>query len=221
MARELKKIFVELASSNIKRQYGLMNRRFLSKNNGMLFKFDKASNLNFWMKDTYIPLDIAFIDNFGRITQIESMSPLSTKRVTSRDKCRYAIEMNKNWFKENNVSVGHKIKVSDFVKKHGIVLQSQSNNLNINTEDSNLSEVNVDMDHKSRIEDANNKNVSLVIIYQTESGNVLPPKKISPPFKLEKDKDGKMNSIVKAWDNQDASWKSFLIDNIIGIEDAE
>ena len=71
----MKKLFVELANTHIKQAYGLMDRKSLPDNNGMLFKFKYAHNLSFWMRNTYIPLDIAFLDDNGKVLQIESMAP--------------------------------------------------------------------------------------------------------------------------------------------------
>jgi predicted DNA-binding transcriptional regulator YafY len=68
------------------------------------------------------------------------------------------------------------------------------------------------------LQDADLKGEKLTILYQTKDGIMLPPKDISPPFEFVKDKEGKTDAIVKAWDEQKASWKSFIIDNIIDLE---
>ena len=102
----IKKLYVEVADTPIKRETGLMGRKQLSSDRGMLFKFPNKMKLSFWMKDTYIPLDIAFVDDDGKILQIEQMSPLNTKSIRSVFPCKYAIETNKNWFKDNHVGVG-------------------------------------------------------------------------------------------------------------------
>lgn len=100
------KLFVEVADSPETREIGLMERKSLGKNKGMLFKFQHSSHLSFWMKKTYIPLDIAFLDDNGKILQISEMIPLNLKNVRSNVPCRHALEVNRGWFKNNGVSVG-------------------------------------------------------------------------------------------------------------------
>ena len=101
----MKKLYVELADTPSKRERGLMNRKALADDHGMLFKFPYAHNLSFWMKNTYIPLDIAFLDDQGKITQIERMYPLSTRAVTANRPCKYALEVKAGWFKENGIGL--------------------------------------------------------------------------------------------------------------------
>lgn len=105
----MKKLFIEIADTPIKREYGLMDRKTLANNHGMLFKFPEAQRLGFWMRNTYIPLDIAFINNDGEISQIERMYPLSTRSIRSNNNCKYALEVNAGWFKDNGIKVGDKI----------------------------------------------------------------------------------------------------------------
>lgn len=102
----MKKLIVEVADTPIKRQYGLMDRKSLGENEGMLFKFPRKEKLAFWMQNTYIPLDIAFMDDDGKVLQIKEMFPLSTRSVQSSYDCKYALEVNHGWFKENNISEG-------------------------------------------------------------------------------------------------------------------
>jgi hypothetical protein len=103
------KLYIEIADTPIKREYGLMDRKTLASNHGMLFKFPQSNRLSFWMRNTYIPLDIAFINEDGKISQIEKMYPLSTRSIRSNSDCRYALEVNTGWFKNNNIKVGDKI----------------------------------------------------------------------------------------------------------------
>lgn len=86
-----------------------MYREDLGWNEGMLFVFNEDDILSFWMKNTGLPLSIAFLDKNGKVTDIFDMEPLSTVPVTSTRKCRYAIEVNVNFFKECNLSVGDTI----------------------------------------------------------------------------------------------------------------
>jgi uncharacterized membrane protein (UPF0127 family) len=75
----------------------------------MLFIFDNEKVLSFWMKDTKIPLSIAFIDKYGKVTDIFDMKPYSLKAVTSTEKCKYAIEVNKGFFAESDMTVGDRV----------------------------------------------------------------------------------------------------------------
>ena len=68
---------------------------------------------SFWGKNTYIPLDIAFVANDGTIIDIKKITPMSTKRVCSTDSCMMAIETNAGFFKKNGITEGDKI---DFIK---------------------------------------------------------------------------------------------------------
>lgn len=105
-------LHIEVADSPTKRSYGLMDRKSLANNSGMLFKFPNDNYRSFWMQNTYIPLDIAFIDDHGKIFQIEKMVPMSTKPVTSSAPCKYVLEVNRGWFGENDLRVGSKVGLS-------------------------------------------------------------------------------------------------------------
>ena len=104
-------ITVELANTDNKRAIGLSGRKSVGSDEGMLFQFDSPKNQYFWMKDTYIPLSIAFIDETNSITAIKSMEPLSEKSVCSDGPALYALEMPEGWFQKMNVSVGDKVHV--------------------------------------------------------------------------------------------------------------
>jgi uncharacterized membrane protein (UPF0127 family) len=106
---------IEIADTPSKRERGLMWRKSLGENEGMLFKFNNPQRLSFWMANTYIPLDIAFLDDYGKIFQIEKLDPMSTYSVSSSKPCKYALEVNKDWFKKRNFSIGTKI-ISDIKK---------------------------------------------------------------------------------------------------------
>ena len=96
----------EVADSSDERSVGLMNRKSLPGNHGMLFVFESDSQVSFWMKNTQIPLSIAFISSDGTIRQIEDMEPGSLASTVSRRNVRYALEMNRGWFEENGVGPG-------------------------------------------------------------------------------------------------------------------
>ena len=102
---------VELADTPEKMQQGLMNRTFLEENHGMLFVFDKEQHINFWMKDTGIPLTIAFIKKSGQITEIYDLEPYSLKMVWSSHPVMYALEVNRGYFKKNDIKVGDAVKI--------------------------------------------------------------------------------------------------------------
>lgn len=113
-----KEVTVELALTPWEHQRGLKQRHWLPENHGMLFIFPEEDHLSFWMKDTYIPISIAFISNGGTITQIESMEPLSLNSHTSREVVRYALEMAGGWFEQHNVRVGDKVELPSEVARN-------------------------------------------------------------------------------------------------------
>ena len=103
-------VTAEIAASDAERTLGLMNRESLGANNGMLFIFSRDQYLNFWMKNTSIPLSIAYIDSKGIIREIQDMAPLDTSLTyPSRYPVRYALEVNKGWFTRNNIQPGNRI----------------------------------------------------------------------------------------------------------------
>jgi len=108
-------LWVEVARTPAMRQRGLMYRESLDPKEGMLFVFEKDQVLSFWMKDTGIPLSIAFLDKNGKVTDIIDMEPYSTQPVRSSRLCRYAIEANRNFFTEAGLLVGDRVNL-DTVK---------------------------------------------------------------------------------------------------------
>lgn len=101
------RVFAEIAEDETSRQNGFMFRKHLGQDQGMLFCFSSDDYLSFWMKDTYIPLDIAFIDSFWEVIDIKQGIPLSTKGMRSSKPCRYALEMNKGWFGDKGIKAGY------------------------------------------------------------------------------------------------------------------
>lgn len=99
-------IHVELACSVEEQSKGLMFRSELPQNQGMLFVFPRERTLSFWMKNTLIPLDIAYIDAQGKIIDIQQMQPQTTTAHPSKAPAKYALEMNQNWFKDNKIELG-------------------------------------------------------------------------------------------------------------------
>ena len=99
----------EVAGTAATRARGLMYRKKMRKNSGMLFVYDKPEPLSFWMKNTYLPLTIAFIDTQGVIVHLEDMQPLTTTAHRAPKAVPYALEMNLGWFAANGVEVGAKV----------------------------------------------------------------------------------------------------------------
>lgn len=100
----------EIADNEFRRRKGLMFRKSLPANEGMLFVFEYSQKLSFWMKNTYIPLSIAFIDSEGFIKEIYDMAPLNEHLIyTSNHPVRYALEVNKGWFAGNNIAPGCRV----------------------------------------------------------------------------------------------------------------
>jgi len=100
------KLEVEIADEQEERLRGLMFRRRLPRNQGMLFVFEEESKVSFWMKDTVLPLSIAFIASDGTIREIRDMIPLSLNSIQSSRNVRYALEVNQGWFAEHGVVAG-------------------------------------------------------------------------------------------------------------------
>jgi len=99
----------EVAFTQKDRTIGLMFRDRLDNDHGMLFIYPQEQNLSFWMKNTKIPLSIAFINSNGTITQIEPMAPYSLTSHTSKVKVKFALEMEEDWFRKNGITVGSKV----------------------------------------------------------------------------------------------------------------
>ena len=102
---------VEVADDTEEQAQGLMGRKKLGEKRGMLFVYPEERTRSFWMKDTYIPLSIAYIDSEGRIVDIQDMKPLDDKppSYVSAEPARYALEVNKGFFGERGVEVGDRV----------------------------------------------------------------------------------------------------------------
>jgi uncharacterized membrane protein (UPF0127 family) len=100
---------VELAVSDEERSRGLMFRKALGKDDGMLFVFDELGYHSMWMKDTLIPLSVAFLDGEGTIINIIDMEPQTLDTHSAAGPARYAIETNKGWFVEKKLKAGDKV----------------------------------------------------------------------------------------------------------------
>lgn len=97
---------IELVESPEERAQGLMNRESLEADDGMLFDFGREVDTAFWMKDTTIPLSIAFIDSDGKVIGIQDMTPLDESPVRPPGEYRYAVEANQGWFRSHGIEPG-------------------------------------------------------------------------------------------------------------------
>ncbi len=104
------RITAEVAATPEQRSVGLMNRFSLKPEHGMLFVFERAEPQGFWMKNTFIPLSIAFIAADGRIVNIEDMRPQSEATHWSKGPVLYALEMRKGWFAERGIGPGSTVR---------------------------------------------------------------------------------------------------------------
>ena len=104
---------VEIADDYAERQRGLMERTELAENAGMLFVFDREQQLSFWMRNTLIPLSIAYIDAEERIIDIQDMQPLDETGHPSAEPAMYALEVNQGFFDERGVGVGDGVALPD------------------------------------------------------------------------------------------------------------
>jgi len=103
------RIIAQVAKTEIDRKNGLMFYKKLPENHGMLFVFKTLKKYCFWTKNTQLPLSIAFLRNDGTITKISDMRPYSLKTICADEPVRYALEVNKGWFKNNKVNVGTRV----------------------------------------------------------------------------------------------------------------
>jgi uncharacterized membrane protein (UPF0127 family) len=104
-----KSLDVEVANSDTKRQQGLMYRKDLAKDRGMLFLWPQSNTKCMWMKNTSLPLSVAYLSNDGVIQEIYNMIPFSEDSVCSAYSTRIALEVNAGWFEENGIAVGDKL----------------------------------------------------------------------------------------------------------------
>jgi uncharacterized membrane protein (UPF0127 family) len=104
---------VELADDLAEQTKGLMDRTTLGENRGMLFVYPEERELSFWMKNTLIPLSIAFIDSERRIIVIQDMRPLDDEppHYVSAEPAQYALEVNQGFFERRGVKVGDSVEL--------------------------------------------------------------------------------------------------------------
>ena len=103
-------IRAEVADSMGTRMEGLMHRKSMPQGSGMVFVFDETAAHCMWMKNTLIPLSVAFIDEAGAIINIADMQPHSEQSHCAARPARYALEMNKGWFAQRGIKPGAKLR---------------------------------------------------------------------------------------------------------------
>lgn len=103
------RIEAEVAANNAARMQGLMQRKSMAAQRGMLFVFDRDDQHCMWMRNTYLPLSVAFLDEKGRIINIEDMQPQTEDNHCAAMPARYALEMNIGWFAQRGVKRGDRI----------------------------------------------------------------------------------------------------------------
>ena len=112
-------IQVEIADDRAEQQRGLMERTELGENAGMLFVFDREEPRSFWMRNTLIPLSIAYIASDGRIVDIQDMQPLDETSHPSAAPAQYALEVNQGFFAERGIEVGNVVEIPDLPGSSG------------------------------------------------------------------------------------------------------
>lgn len=106
----LHRIEAEVAADQQNRQVGLMNRKAMPAQRGMLFVFPQENTHCMWMRNTLIPLSVAFVDADGVIINIENMQPQTEDNHCAKVPARYALEMNLGWFAQRGIKPGSKLK---------------------------------------------------------------------------------------------------------------
>jgi hypothetical protein len=107
-------IRAEVARTPMQTQTGMMFRREMAQHEGMLFVFDSVERRCFWMKNTVLPLSIAFIADDGRVVSLADMQPQTEESHCSAEPVRFALEMNQGWFAKRGIKPGFKLKGPPF-----------------------------------------------------------------------------------------------------------
>ncbi len=103
------RIEAEVAADQASRMQGLMHRRSMATNQGMLFVFARVDRHCMWMRNTFLPLSVAFLDEEGRILNIEDMKPQTETSHCAANPARFALEMNIGWFSGKGLKPGQRI----------------------------------------------------------------------------------------------------------------
>lgn len=101
-----KMLYLQLAVTPVEQQRGLMERRFLKPDHGMLFVCGRPKTLSFWMRNTPLPLDIGFFDSAGVLREFYPLYPFDENAVRSMgSNLQFALEMKQGWFRENKIPI--------------------------------------------------------------------------------------------------------------------
>jgi uncharacterized membrane protein (UPF0127 family) len=103
------KVTVEVADTEATRMQGLMHRRILPENRGMLFVFREVTHHAMWMMNTHVPLSVAFLDERGLIINIADMQPQTRDTHAAAKPAKYALEVNQGWFAKRDIKPGARI----------------------------------------------------------------------------------------------------------------
>ena len=111
------RIEAQVAQAPQERQTGLMHRKDMPQNEGMLFVFEQPAQQCFWMKNTLLPLTAAFVDDDGTIVNLADMKPQTLDSHCSAKPVRYVLEMNQGWFAKKGIKAGAKLGGAPFSRK--------------------------------------------------------------------------------------------------------
>ena len=216
----------EIADTPASQTWGLMGRKHLGKDSGMLFVFPRNRRLSFWMANTYIPLDIAFIGDDGRVRQIEKMAPLSTRSIPSREECRYALEVNEGWFSKNGIQVGAQVAMPPMQPAPGVGGGDQAmGGPATGQQPQQPPELKIEQDNRQILEALQGSKLRVNIRFKTMDGFEVPAALIEPGFtfvdgrKERDDNRGSLKSQILAFDNRHGHEIRIIIDNIETIAD--
>ena len=107
------RIEAEVAHTAQARQVGLMMRKTMAPQRGMVFVFEHDATHCMWMKNTFLPLSVAFVDAQGKVINIEDMQPHTTDNHCAAGQARFALEMNLGWFAERGIKAGDTLRGFD------------------------------------------------------------------------------------------------------------
>lgn len=225
------KLFIEIADTDDKRSQGLMFRERLASDSGMLFKFPQKMKLSFWMKNTPIPLDIAFLDDDLRISEIMEMAPYSTMATRSSGNYRYALEVNSGWFDKNGVGIGSRINaargisVEEDLPVVPEVPPDQSIPPSETIEEApkeepevrNSPEVVVNMSFREAVNFADDNELAIAFDYEFPEGNINSYVMIpSGDYEIKTGRNGEL--VCGRCVHSGGEYRNFIIDNVLGYD---
>jgi len=228
---KLPTMYAEIADTPQLRELGLMFRERLASNSGMIFVFPHDMRLSFWMKDTPLPLDIAFIDEDFIIRQVESMTPYSTRGVRSSFPCKYALEVNSGFFDQHGVSIGSSLRFAQLLDD-----EENEEDEEVVTEEPEIDEIPeepeievapppspkpdlvINMSFREAIDLANNMKLSVAFDYEYPEGNIN--SYVLFPLDRYEVKSGRTNGPLVGGPcvHSGGEYRNFIIDNIINFD---